>query len=112
VGLWGLVDQRYFPRSGPYTDTRVLAAIEQAVAKELNQSTGTVSRLRRRVVERILVESGIDPATVMPSAATFYRLAAQAGRGRHTFASAVTRRSLAKRPGGPFGAVTAARPGE
>ena len=32
--------------------------------------------------------------------------------GRHTFGSARTRRSLAKQPDGPFGAVTAARPGE
>jgi putative transposase len=32
--------------------------------------------------------------------------------GRHTFGSARTRRSLAKQPDGPFGTVTAVRPGE
>lgn len=32
--------------------------------------------------------------------------------GQHTFGSARTRRSLAKRPDGPFGTVTAVRPGE
>ena len=48
----------------------------------------------------------------MPSRATFYRLVARVSAGRHTFGSARTRRSLAKRPDGPFGMVTAARPGE
>ena len=44
--------------------------------------------------------------------ATFYRLAGQLSAGRHTFGSARTRRSLAQRPEGPFGTVTAVRPGE
>ena len=53
-----------------------------------------------------------DPSPVMPSRATFYRLVARVSSGRHTFGSARTRRSLAKRPDGPFGTVTAVRPGE
>lgn len=110
-GLWGLVDSRHVRKSGPYTDARVLEAIERAIKAEENESTGTVLRLRRRV-EQLLAADGVDPAEVMPSRTTFYRLAAQADRGRHTFDSAATRRSLVKRPDGPFGAVTATRPGE
>src|SRR5512135_169359 len=48
----------------------------------------------------------------MPSRATFYRLVERVSRGCHTFGSARTRRSLDQRPDGPFGTVTAARPGE
>ena len=48
----------------------------------------------------------------MPSRATFYRLVERVSAGRHTFGSARTRRSLAKQPDGPFGTVTAVRPGE
>ncbi|WP_199036732.1 Mu transposase C-terminal domain-containing protein [Glycomyces salinus] len=110
-GLWGLIDARYVRQARPYTDARVVDAIERAMAAEKDQSTGTVSRLRRRV-EQLLAADGVDPAEVMPSDATFYRLAAEADRGRHTFTSAATRRSLARRPEGPFGAVTATRPGE
>jgi transposase InsO family protein len=48
----------------------------------------------------------------MPSQRTFYRRVARLSEGRHTFGSARTRRSLAKQPDGPFGTVTALRPGE
>jgi putative transposase len=48
----------------------------------------------------------------MPPERTFYRLVARLSAGKHTFGSARTRRSLAKQPEGPFGTVTAARPGE
>ena len=48
----------------------------------------------------------------MPSERTFYRLAGRLASGRHTIGSARTRRSLARQPDGPFGTVTAARPGE
>jgi len=91
-------------------------------------------RLRRRV-EQLLATDGVDPVEVMPSRATFYRLVERLGTGRHkevldvdhvdvevvvdgdpaptpgrTFGSAPTRRSLAQRPDGPFGAVGAVRP--
>jgi hypothetical protein len=110
-GVWGLVDHRAARRPGARTDERVLQAIGQAVAEETNRSTGTVARLRRRV-EQILADDGVDPASVMPARATFYRLAERMSAGKHTFGSARTRRSLAQRPDGPFGTVTAVRPGE
>jgi putative transposase len=111
-GVWGLVDHRATRRPGARTDERVLQAIEKAVAEETNRSTGTVTRLRRRVEQILASQHGIDPSSVMPARATFYRLAGQIAAGRHTFGSARTRRSLAQRPDGPFGTVTAVRPGE
>ena len=90
----------------------MLQAIGQAVAEQTNRSTGTVTRLRRRVEQILASQHGIDPSSVMPARATFYRLAGQISAGKHTFGSARTRRSLAKRPDGPFGTVTAVRPGE
>ena len=112
-GLWGLVDGR-FTRGSSATgraDQRVVEAIGQAVREQTNASTGTVERVRRRV-EQILLEGGTQPAEVMPSRAGFYRLVEKVSAGKHTFGSARTRRSLAKQPDRPFGAVTAVRPGE
>ena len=111
-GLLGLVDGRLRRGIGGSVDGRVITAIEKAVAGETDRSTGTVTRLRRRVAQSLAAEHGIDPAQIMPPRATFYRLAAQISAGRHTFGSAPTRRSLAQRPDGPFGAVTVLRPGE
>ncbi|HCU91683.1 MAG TPA: integrase [Actinobacteria bacterium] len=111
-GVWGLVDHRAAPRPGARTDERVLEALARAVREETDRSTGTVGRLRRRVEQILAGEHGIDPASVMPARATFYRLAARAAAGRHTFGSARTRRSAAKVPDGPFGTVAAVRPGE
>ena len=113
-GLWGVTDHRAARRTAPagYVDPRVVEATRQAIEQETGRSTGTVGRLRRRV-EQILTETipaGDRPA--MPPERTFYRLAGRLASGRHTFGSARTRRSLAQQPDGPFGAVTAARPGE
>lgn len=114
-GVWGLVDHRstrYSSQSGR-VDDRVVDAVRRAVEQETDRSTGTVGRLRRRTEQILAVEHGLeDPSAVMPSRATFYRLVARVTAGRHTFGSARTRRSLAKRPAGPFGTVTALRPGE
>ncbi len=111
-GVWGLVDHRVARPRGARTDERVLEAIRQAIDEEADRSTGTVGRLRRRVEQILADQHGIDPSSVMPARATFYRLAERISAGKHTFGSARTRRSLAKRPDGPFGTVTAVRPGE
>lgn len=111
-GVWGLIDHRSTRKAGARTDERVLAAIDRAVVEQTNQSTGTVTRLRRRVEQILVEEHGVDPASVMPARATFYRLVERISAGKHTFGSARTRRSLAQRPDGPFGTVTALRPGE
>ena len=62
-------------------DERVITAIEKAVADETDRSTGTVTRLRRKVVQILATEYGIDPAGVMPPRTTFYRLVAAVSRG-------------------------------
>jgi putative transposase len=114
-GVWGLVDGRAvrWSSASGRVDERVAGAVRQAVAEETGRSTGTVGRLRRRVVQILAHGHGVeDPEAVMPSRATFYRLAARASAGRHTFGSARTRQSLARRPDGAFGTVAAARPGE
>lgn len=111
-GLVGLVDGRLTRGPTSAVDSRVTAAIMRAVAGEAERSTGTVSRLRRSVEQILREEHGIDPAQVMPPRTSFYRLVAQASAGKHTFGSAVTRRSLAQRPDGPFGSVSVLRPGQ
>ena len=118
-GIWGLVDRRYAAarrggEPGGRADPRVVEATRQAIAEETGRSTGTVARLRRRA-EQLLAEAAAetgDPAPPVPPERTFYRLVARLSAGKHTFGSARTRRSLAKQPEGPFGSVTAARPGE
>jgi len=112
-GLWGLVDQRSArqPRLAGRADERVVAAIRKAIGDETSRSTGTVGRLRRETARILAEEHGAD-APPLPPDRTFYRLASRLSQGKHTFGSARTRRSAAKPPDGPFGSVTAARPGE
>lgn len=81
------------------------------MAEQVDRSTGTRTRLRRRVVALLAEQHG--PGVVdLPAKTTFYRLLGALEAGRHTFGAATTRRSLANRPAGPFGTVQAARPGE
>jgi hypothetical protein len=112
-GLWGLVDQRAVREHAATgrADARLVAAIQAAVQAETPNSTGTRSRLMRRVVKALEAEHG--PETVpIPSKNTFYKLVDTLSAGRHTFGSAVTRRQIANRPQGPFTPTFAARPGE
>jgi len=113
-GLLGVVDRRHIPRRPVFgrVDERLVAAIRQAIDDETDLSTGTVSRLQRRVTKSLVAQYGAQDAPAMPSQRTFYRLVKRLSAGRHTFGSARTRRSLAKQPGSPFGVLTVARPGE
>ena len=112
-GLWGLVDQRAL-REASVTgraDARLVAAIQDAIAAETNTSTGTRSRLIRRVT--MALEDTYGPGVVpVPGKTTFYRLIDVLATGRHTFGSAVTRRQAANRPDRPFTPTAAVRPGE
>nr|WP_078496291.1 Mu transposase C-terminal domain-containing protein [Streptomyces sp. W007] len=112
-GLLGLVDRRAIRPSSPTgrADQRVINAIVRAIGEETDTSTGTRSRLMRRV-ERLL-EAEHGPGVVpMPSRPAFYRLAERLSTGRHTFGPATTRRQNANRPEGPFTLTLAGRPGE
>ena len=112
-GLWGLVDQRVtrtFDIAGQ-ADPRLVEVVEQMLDAETGQSTGTRSRLIRRVTAR--VEELHGPGVVPLSGRTaFYALIDRLSVGRHTFGSPVTRRQLANRPDGVFTPTFAMRPGE
>jgi transposase InsO family protein len=112
-GLWGLVDQRAV-RTWEATgraDARLIDVARQVIDAETHTSTGTRSRLVRRVIKA--VEASHGPGVVpLPSRNTFYKLIDALSTGRHTFGSAVTRRQTANRPQGMFTPTFAARPGE
>ncbi len=112
-GLAGLIDWRIDRHRSAHgrADPRVVDALRQAIEEATDRSTRTVTYLQWRVEQILAAEHG-DGVVEMPSRATFYRLFDQVKAGRHTAGSARTRQSLANRPPGPFGAVTALRPGE
>ena len=92
-------------------DARLVAAVRETLDAETGNSTGTRSRLMRRVVKA--VEGAYGPGVVpLPGRTMFYKLVDALSAGRHTFGSAVTRRQTANRPAGPFTPALAARPGE
>jgi putative transposase len=112
-GLWGLVDQRA-ARLGDATgraDARVVAAVRELVDAETDTSTGTRSRLIRRVVKKLEAEHGVGMVP-LPGKTTFYKVIDAVATGRHTFGSAVSRRQTANRPQGVFTPTFASRPGE
>lgn len=113
-GLLGVVDRRHIPQRQVFgnVDQRLMEAIREAIEDETEASTGTVSRLQRRVAKALVTQYGAEDAPAMPSQRTFYRIVKRLSEGRHTFGSARTRRSLSKQPDGPFGVLTVARPGE
>ncbi|MEU0869914.1 Mu transposase C-terminal domain-containing protein [Nocardia brasiliensis] len=112
-GLWGLVDQRVLRESTPVgrVDERVVAAVRQELDAQTEISTGTRSRVIRRVSKAL--EDAHGPGVVpLPGRSTFYALIEALATGRHSFGSAVTRRQAANRPARPFTPTLAARPGE
>jgi putative transposase len=112
-GVPGVVDWRAAPEVRPRgrVDPRVVQALEQAIGEATDRSTRTRSYYHWRVQQILDAEHGVDVVPV-PSRATFYRLFERMSTGQHVTGSAQTRRSLANRPAGPFGQLTASRPGE
>jgi transposase InsO family protein len=110
-GLAGLVDYRVAKRVPPAgrVDERVVTAMRQAIQEAASSSSRTANFVIWRTREILAAASF---AGVLPSQRTFYRLFGTLSRGRHTTGSASTRRSLAGRPAGVFGALPAAAPGE
>lgn len=112
-GLWGLVDQRVtrtFDLVGQ-ADPRLVEVIEAMLDAETAQSTGTRSRLIRRVTAQVEATYGAG-VVALPGRSAFYALIDRLSMGRHTFGSAVTRRQLANRPDEMFTPTFAMRPGE
>jgi transposase InsO family protein len=112
-GLWGLVDHRATRRARPFgrVDEKVIDAIAQAMEEQTDASTGTRDRAWRRARE-ILAERYPGQDLPLPSRSTVYRVFTELEGGRHTFDSAVRRRSNASRPPAPFVSRAAQRPGE
>jgi putative transposase len=111
-GISGLIDGRADRVEPPLAraDARVVDALRAAVGEAVAGSSRTGQYLRWRTGQILAERHGGEVA--MPSRSAFYRLLAVVAAGRHTTGSARTRRSLANRPSGVFGQVTAARPGE
>jgi hypothetical protein len=110
-GLCGLVDHRA-TRLGKElgrVDERVVDAIAEAMEEQTDESTGTRKRTWRRAQE-ILAGRYPGQEVPLPSTSGVYRVFAVLEGGRHTFGSAVRRRSNANRPATPFTASTAQRP--
>jgi len=112
-GLAGLIDWRVDRHRSLHgrADARVADALRQAIEEATDRSTRTVAYLQWRVGQILTAQHGAG-VVEMPSRATFYRLFDRVKAGRHTTGSARTRQSLGNRPPGPFGGVTALRPGE
>ncbi len=112
-GLWGLVDHRNTRPATPFgrVDERVVEAIAAAMDEQAGASTGTRERAWRRAQE-ILVARHPGQQVPLPSRSTVYRVFKDLEGGRHTFGSAVRRRSNANRPVAPFTVTAAHRPGE
>jgi len=99
-GLWGLVDQRAV-RAWEATgraDARLVDALREVIDAETDTSTGTRSRLMRRVVKRVEELHGLGEVP-LPGRSTFHALMDRLTTGKHTFGSAVTRRQTAKPAG-------------
>ena len=111
-GLLGMIDGRAGKQMTPHgrAGDTVVAAMRQAISEATDESTRTAVFVFRRT-RQILAEAGGEP-TAMPSRRTLYRLFGRLQAGRHTTGSAKTRRSLAARPGGPFGQVAVSAPGD
>jgi transposase InsO family protein len=112
-GLRGLVDHRNTRPATPFgrVDGRVVEAIAAAINEQADASTGTRERAWRRAQE-ILAARHPGQQVPLPSRSTVYRVFHDLEGGRHTFGSAVRRRSNANRPAAPFTVTAAQRPGE
>lgn len=112
-GIEALVDKRAVRRATltGRVDERYVEVFRRVLRDNVDASTGTSARLKRLVDKA--VEAAYGPGAVaIPSRQTFDRLRARMREARHATGSARTRRSLDNQPDGPFGTVTATRPGE
>jgi hypothetical protein len=112
-GIEGLIDKRAVRRStvSGRVDGRYVDALQRVAAENVNWSTGTATRLKRIVDKAVDAEHGVG-VVEHPSQLTFNRLRSRLRETRHSTGSARTRQTLARQPEGPFGAITATRPGE
>ena len=112
-GVAGMADHRMSKPASPHgrADPAVVEAMRQAIAEAAQGSSRTATYLFWRTGQ--ILDAVHGPGTVqLPSRRSLYRLLEKLSAGQHTTGSARTRRSLADRPAGPFGAADAWAPGE
>ncbi len=112
-GVTGMADHRGGKPASPYgqVDPAVVEAMQQAIAEAEQESSRTATYLFWRTGQ--ILEAAHGPGMAgLPSQRSLYRLLDKLSAGKHTTGSARTRRSLADRPGGPFGEADAWAPGE
>ena len=112
-GVTGMADHRGGKPASPYgqVDPAVVEAMRQAIAEAEQESSRTATYLFWRTGQ--ILEAAHGPGMAgLPSQRSLYRLLDKLSAGKHTTGSARTRRSLADRPGGPFGEADAWAPGE
>ena len=112
-GVAGMADHRMSKPASPHgrADPAVVEAMRQAIAEAAQGSSRTATYLFWRTGQ--ILDAVHGPGTVqLPSRRSLYRLLEKLSAGKHTTGSARTRRSLADRPAGPFGAADAWAPGE
>ncbi len=112
-GVAGMADHRTSKSTSPHgrADPAVVEAMRQAIAEAAQESSRTATYLFWRTGQ--ILDATHGPGVVeLPSQRSLYRLLEKLSAGKHTTGSARTRRSLADRPGGPFGEADAWAPGE
>lgn len=112
-GVVAMVDHRIDKRMSPFgrVEPLVVEAMRKAVDEATEESSRTATFLFWRTGQ-ILTETHGAGVVQLPSQRSLYRLLGKLSAGRHTTGSARTRRSLANRPGAPFGELDACAPGE
>ncbi|WP_235522260.1 helix-turn-helix domain-containing protein [Cellulomonas sp. Root137] len=110
AGIDGLVDGRWAGRRSANVDPRWDAVLIAVLRSYTNASTPSVLAVIDETNRQVVSVHGSD--VELPSRATAYRRVDSLSKGRHTFGSAKSRRSVAKRPDGVLGRLRADRPGE
>lgn len=114
-GPEALVDGGRLRGSGPLTglDPRWVDAARAEIDRVTDDSTMTLTGIRRRIEARLNREQEPGRAVPRPARTKAFEALNELGRGRGTFTgSAKTRRSIANRPVGTYGRLRANRPGE
>lgn len=110
-GIAGLVDARVLRKTRRGVDPRW----DEACQAELRQYTSRSTPSKGAIIDAtaIRLEAEHGPGVVpIPSQATAYRRVTELSKGKYSFGNAKARRSVANRPGTPYGRLRATRPGE
>ena len=110
-GPAALADSRTVGRRSSGVDERWEAACRAVLNFYVQASTPTADVVLQQTKQRLEDEYGAGEV-LLPSRATQYRRLKELSKGRHAFGSAKQRRSVAQRPQGPYGRLSATRPGE